>query len=556
MSEQAEQYRFDADINQLMGLIINSFYSNKDIFLRELISNASDALDKIRYRSITEPEEAGLDVQSEFKIQIIPDKTNKTLSIIDTGIGMTKEELISNLGTIARSGTKGFMEALDAGADISMIGQFGVGFYSAFLAADRVTVISKSLKDEQYLWESTAGGSFTIQKDTTGEQLKRGSKLILHLKQECLEYLEEKKIKDLIKKHSEFIQFPIEIFVEKTTEKDVTDDEEETKEEEKKEDDLEITEKKDEEKKKKTKKVKEVSHEFEKINKTQPIWMKKQEDIPKEDFVNFYKQISNDWEEHLAVKLFSVEGQLEFKSIIFIPKRAPMDLFEQKKKKSNIKLYVRRVFIMDDCDELIPDYLSFIRGVVDSEDLPLNISRETLQQNKILKIIKRNMVKKCLELIQEVYENEEDWKKFYEQFSKNIKLGIHEDSNNREKLSSFLRYHSSKSGDQMISLKEYVDRMKENQKEIYFMTGESKKAIENSPFIEQLKKKDLEVLYMIDPIDEYVIQQLKEFEGKKLRNCTKEGLELDKNDEEKQKEQSQKEEFDVLCKHFKEVLGE
>ena len=576
---QGESYKFDADIKQLMGLIINSFYSNKDIFLRELISNASDALDKIRYKSITEPEESGIDIEPNFKIQIIPDKSNNTLTIIDTGIGMTKDEMINNLGTIARSGTKNFMEALSSGADISMIGQFGVGFYSAYLAAEKVTVISKSVGDVQYIWESSAGGFFNIKEDPEGEQLTRGTKLILQVKPECMEFLEEKKLKDLIKRHSEFISFPIELFVEKTTEKEVTDDEaeeeEEKKEEEKKEgeeekkegeeekkegeeekkDDLEIKEEK-EVKPKKTKKIKEVTHEYERINKTQPIWMRNPDEIKKEDYTNFYKSISNDWEDYLAVKMFTVEGQLEFKSIIFIPKRAPMDTFEQKKKKSNIKLYVKRVFIMDDCEDLIPDYLGFMRGVVDSEDLPLNISREHLQQNKILKIIRRNMIKKCLELIKEVSENDEDWKKFYEQFSKNLKLGIHEDSTNREKIAEFLRYQSSKSGDQMISLREYVERMKESQKEIYFITGENKKAIESSPFTETLKKKDLEVLYMTDPIDEYVIQQLKEYDGKKLRNCSKEGLEFEETDDEKKQKEEQKTAYEGLCKHIKEVLGD
>uniref|UniRef100_F6YNJ1 Uncharacterized protein n=1 Tax=Ciona intestinalis TaxID=7719 RepID=F6YNJ1_CIOIN len=488
--DSGEVFAFQAEIAQLMSLIINTFYSNKEIFLRELISNASDALDKIRYESLTDPSK--LDSGKELKIEIIPNKDDYTLTLIDTGVGMTKSDLINNLGTIAKSGTKAFMEALQV-------------------------CFNKHCNRKYHFWNQSL--KLYLNKNTLFWHSGAKNKNTIFCSLELNNYL---------------------IFQEDDDKPKVEDLDEEG--EEAKDD------------KKKTKKIKEKYTELEELNKTKPLWTRNPDDISQDEYGEFYKSLSNDWEDHLAVKHFSVEGQLEFRALLFVPKRAPFDLFENRKMKNNIKLYVRRVFIMDNCEDLIPEYLNFVKGVVDSEDLPLNISRETLQQSKILKVIRKNIVKKCVELIGEIAEDKEQYKKFYEQFGKNLKLGIHEDSQNRKKLAGFLQYHSSQSGDEMTSLENYVTRMKENQKDIYYITGESRDQVSNSAFVERVTKRGFEVLYMVEPIDEYCVQQLKEFDGKNLVSITKEGLELPEDEDDKKKFEEAKAKFENLCKVVKEIL--
>jgi molecular chaperone HtpG len=554
-AESTETFAFQAEINQLMSLIINTFYSNKEIFLRELVSNASDALDKIRHKSFQES--SVLDTQRELYIRIVPDKTNKTLSIIDSGIGMTRADLITFLGTIAQSGTKSFMEKIKNGEDVSCIGQFGVGFYSAYLVADRVSVTSKNNDDEQYVWESNAGGTFTVSKDSRDtEQLLRGTKITLHLKDEFTTYLEESQLRNLLKKHSEFINYPISLQIQKTEEREIEDadaDANEKKPDESGEPVIEEVDEDDTHKTKKTKKVSEVVYSWDVTNKHKPIWTRSPDEVSIEEHNAFYKSISNDWDDPILHKHFAVEGQLEFKSVIYVPKRSPNDMFNQSsKKKFNMKLYVRRVFIMDGTDELCPEWLSFVHGIVDSEDLPLNISREILQQNKIMKVIKKNIIKKCIESFEELAETDDKYKPFYEQFGKNIKLGVHEDEQNRERLLSLLRFqsttHSSGIG---TSLKDYVSRMNETQPGIFYISGESITALENAPFLEKLKRKGYEVLYLVDPMDEYMIQIVKDFDGKKLLSATKDGIQLDLDDDfEKNKKDTEQ-----LCSQIKTILG-
>jgi heat shock protein beta len=583
-----------------MDIIINSLYSNKDIFLRELISNGSDSLDKIRFLSLTDESVLGSGEEANLDIRIKVDKENGVLSIRDRGVGMTKAELKENLGTIAKSGTSAFLEQMQKGGDMNLIGQFGVGFYSVYLVADFVEVRSKhNSEDKQWIWESKADGAFAISEDE-GEPLGRGVEINIYLKEEAQEYLEEDKLKELVEKYSEFINFPIYLWNSEEVEEDVPlsdeelaeqaakaesgeEDEEDLEEtdeddesEENDEDDDEV-EDEDEEELPQTKTVKKTVWDWKTVNDNKAIWLRSSTEVEDDEYTKFYKALSKDDKEPLSYTHFKAEGDVEFKSILFIPEKPPSDLFDNYyNKAAALKLYVRRVFISDEFDELLPKYLSFIKGIVDSDTLPLNVSRETLQQHTSLKTIKKKLVRKALDMIRKLAEEGQDddedeeaavatddsadeeetkYDKFWKNYGKAIKLGIIEDASNRTRLAKLMRFYTSKSPTKLVSLEQYVERMKPGQKSIYYLAGESREALEKSPFLEKLLHKDLEVIYFTDPIDEYTMQNLTEFDDFKFSNASKEDLKFgDDTDAAKARLKKVKEEFKDFIKWWKEIL--
>ncbi|KAK8950073.1 hypothetical protein KSP40_PGU020427 [Platanthera guangdongensis] len=549
-----EKYEYQAEVSRLMDLIVHSLYSHKEVFLRELVSNASDALDKLRFLSVTDP--SLLTDGGELEIRIKPDPDNGTITITDTGIGMTKEELIDCLGTIAQSGTSKFLKALkenkDLGADSGLIGQFGVGFYSAFLVAEKVVVSTKSPKsDTQYSWEAIAdSSSYVIKEETDPEKLlRRGTQITLYLRpDDKFEFAEPTRIQSLVKNYSQFIAFPIHTWQEKSRTVEV--EEEEVKEGEEA--------KPEEEKKKKKKSVTEKYWDWELANETKPIWMRSPKEVEKQEYNEFYNKTFNEFLDPIAHAHFTTEGEVEFRSILYVPGMAPLnneDVVNPKTK--NIRLFVKRVFISDDFDgELFPRYLSFVKGVVDSNDLPLNVSREILQESRIVRIMRKRLVRKTFDMIQEISEseNKEDYKKFWENFGKLLKLGCIEDSGNHKRLGPLLRFHSSKSDDDLISLDQYVENMAESQKAIYYLASDSLKSAKSAPFLEKLVQKDIEVLYLVEPIDEVAIQNLQTYKEKKFVDISKEDLELGDEDEVKEREDMQ--EFSLLCDWIKQQLGD
>merc|ERR1719174_3046119 len=589
MAEGSEKHEFQAEVSRLMDIIINSLYTDKQVFLRELISNAADALEKARFHSVQD--ESFLGDTQDMEIKIEHDSDAKTLSLTDTGVGMTKSDLINNLGVVAKSGTTNFLEAMADGADTNLIGQFGVGFYSAFLVADKVTVTSKCNDDPvQHVWESSADASFTVVADPRGNTLGRGTRVTLHLKEDAHDYLSEDKLKDTAKKYSQFIQFPIYVKIKKEVDADAEEEEDDDDDEDEDKDDVETSdddEKEEEEEKKPSKKT---VFEWEQVNTQKAIWLRSKEDVTEEEYNEFYKGISKDYLDPLAYTHFNAEGEIEFKSILFLPKKAPFDMMDNYwTKKSEVKLYVRRVLVAEKFQELLPRYLNFVRGVVDSDDLPLNVSREQPQQNKIMKVISKKLVRKVLELMkklakeedasdedeeeeeegEEAAEKEEKteekkdkkdeestWAKFYKEFNKNLKMGCYEDDSNRSKISKLLRFASTKSADGQISLDKYLDRMAESQESIYYMSGDSLDVMKKAPALQVFQKKDLEVLMLNDHLDESCIQKLADYEGKKFVSIQKADVKLDETEEEKKRFSKLKDMYKPLTDWWKEKLTE
>jgi heat shock protein beta len=581
MKKSEEKFTFVAEVSRLMDIIINSLYTHKEVFIRELISNSSDACDKARFMSIQNPDFLG--EKKDLEIRVETDDKARTFTISDTGVGMSKNDLVKNLGTIAKSGTTSFIEAISKGNSLNLIGQFGVGFYSTYLVANKVVVTSKHHEDDQYVWTSTAGSYFTVSKDPRGNTLGRGSRITLHLKDDALEFSKEDTVKKNIKKYSEFINYPIYVRVNKTFSREEDIEEEEgaaknetetaPKETPSSEEDLEVTDEKKEEKKEKKKRtVQDWKYEWELINENKPLWLRDKKDVTKEEYFKFYKALSKDTEDPHTYEHSHVEGEVNFKYILYIPSKRPYDLFENYYgKTSALKLYVRRVLVNDQFEELMPRYMNFVKGVVDSDDLPLNVSREQLQQHKMIKVMSNKLVKTAIKIMikmsvqthddeDEEEEDEDDeeeenkgedekkekkktenkYIKFFENFGKNIKLGVIEDVPNRSRLAKLLRFYSSKNPKELISLDDYIKNMKPKQEFIYFIAGEDREVMIKSPLLQKLKEREVEVLLLDDPIDEFCVQNLTEYEKKKLKNVSKGDLKLWDEDDELHKKKRKK----------------
>eukprot|EP00239_Pterosperma_sp_CCMP1384_P001574 CAMPEP_0197855578 /NCGR_PEP_ID=MMETSP1438-20131217/26905_1 /TAXON_ID=1461541 /ORGANISM="Pterosperma sp., Strain CCMP1384" /LENGTH=796 /DNA_ID=CAMNT_0043470751 /DNA_START=61 /DNA_END=2451 /DNA_ORIENTATION=+ len=560
-TSEGETFTYQAEVDKLMDLIVNSLYSTKEIFLRELVSNASDALDKIRFKSVQDPSALGSNTNLAIKIQGSVD--DKTLTIEDNGIGMSRDEIVDSLGTIAKSGTAKFMEALkeqQQASDSNLIGQFGVGFYSAFLVADKITVITKSNNDgKTWLWESQQGShQYSIRESP--EQLDRGTRIILSLKEEAHEFAEDARLKDLVKQYSQFISFPIQVWGKEVVSNQVLDEEATAK-------------KKEEEKKKAEEEEKEFDEssvepvmktetedvwDFRVENDDKPLWVRSPREVTDEEYNAFFKATFKEFMDAEAHTHFKAEGDIEFSSMLFIPGMAPFEQQDMGTKSRNIKLYVKRVFISDGFDEdLMPRWLSFVKGIVDSSDLPLNVSREILQESRVVRVMRKRLVKKTMDMLKNLAkEDEEKYAKFFENFGKNLKLGIIEDQTNRDAIAKLLRFETNKSEGKLTSLDGYVERMKENQKDIYFLASLSKEAAANAPFMEGMTKRGYEVLYLTEPIDEVAITNLQKYGDHNLVDISKEDIDLGLTDEEKAAEEEQAKEFSQLVDWLKNTLGD